>query len=273
MNTKQLRLQREVVAVEAFAVSDVAGLLKKIFPVVTENFGSFVGMFDTPAEVAALSPSHRKMSTDVVKHQYIDMADLTAYKPPGLSTNYLVYLEALEPAVEHVIQTLGKLAPEFTLLLSRLINQEDYQRSSIFNEAEFKKIEKKREDILKMIGNNFKKGATDVKTTVGNVVSRNADWNLVFNKLEMLNTGIAKVDRKNIARTVKDISDLMDALKTKISNGEMKSVSPEIVRYISEGAYQLASEIELYSVIHYRLLELSGTVNQTVDHFITSTKH
>ena len=271
MNT-QLKLQRQVIGFEAYSVASVSDLLKRTFPSMVEGLSGFIGLFDKPEAAIQLTTKQSEMLKELPKHSYIDIADLTAWKPPGLDTNLLHYLEPLETGAHHVTAVIADLAPKYTMLISRLINQDDFQRDTRQIEQEFKGVEKTREDIVSDIGKNFKKGATDVKCTIGDVVQRNGDWKLVFEKLETVNTIINKIDRSQLSKAIKEIVELLETLKQKIERGGMDKVSPEIIRGISEGTYQLAATIEFYSVLHYRLLELSGTTNQTIENFLKSTK-
>ena len=191
----QLYLQREVVAVEAYSTPDVGQLLKNVFPAITAGFANFTGLFDSAAEVPQLSADQRAVLKELPKHTYLDLSVLTAYKPAGLRAVYLTYIDALEIAVNHVSETFERLAPEYTLLLSRLLNQNDYQMQTQNIEMKFRGVEKQRTETMKDIGNCFNKGATDVTTTVGDVVSRNTDWKMVFDRLEAMNMKISKINR------------------------------------------------------------------------------
>ena len=271
MNT-QLKLQRQVIGFEAYSVASVSDLLKKTFPSMVEGLSGFVGMFDKPEAAIQLTSKQNEMLRELPKHSYIDIADLTAWKPPGLDNTLLQYLKPLKDSSHEVSGILKNLMPKYTMLISRLINQDDFQRDTRMIESEFKEVEETREDLLAMIGKNFKKGATDVKCTIGDLVQRNSDWKLVFEELEECNGIINKINRSELAKSIKEIVQLLETLKTKVERGGMDKVSPEIIRGISEGTYQLAATIEFYSTIHYRLLELSGTTTQTIENFLKSTQ-
>ncbi len=270
MNT-QLKLQRQVIGFEAYSTASVSDLLKRTFPSMVEGLSGFIGLFDKQEAAIQLTTKQTEMLKELPKHSYIDIADLTAWKPPGLDTNLLQYLKPLKDGAHEVTGILKNIMPKYTMLISRLINQDDFQRDTRQIEQEFKEVEETREGLLSMIGKNFKRGATDVKCTLGDLVQRNGDWKLVFEELEEANTLINKIDRSQLSKSIKEIVELLETLKTKIERGGMDKVSPEIIRGISEGTFQLAATIEFYSVLHYRLLELSGTTNQTIENFLKST--
>ncbi len=263
-----LVLAHELLALEAYVSSDLGNLFSRTFPAIADGFSHFANMFDKDEKSAALSPTQRDMLKDLTKHKYLDVAELTAFCPEGLDTNLNTYTKALAAAVDHCSLTYNKLSPEYVLILSRLINQSDYQLDTRETEKIFMGTQKVREEKMKDIGNCFKKGSTVSKCTLETLVQRNSDWHEVFTRTEAINTVINKIDRRQLAKSIKEITSLMDMIKTKMERGELKHISPAVVRGISEGAYQLASEIEMYAAVHYRVMELNGTLNQTVEHYL-----
>lgn len=266
----QLRLQREYVALEAFKISDVSSVLKKIFPAVTESITGFVGRFTNDQPAMSLASEQSYMLREIPKHTYVDLMDLTAYKPQGLEVDLVEYVDNLEVAVSHATETFHKLLPEFTLMLSRLISQEDYQMNSASMVKQYKDLDKQREIMNKDIGGCFKKGSTEAQTTYGKLVKRNADWKEIFERVEKMTIAMNGVDRKVLNKKVEETVELLSVLANKIERGELAKISPQLVEGISEGAYQLGSELEFFSVTYYRLMELTGTMNKTIAHFKTA---
>lgn len=264
---KQLIHQREVVALEAFAISDVAGLLKRVFPSVTEGITSFVGRFSPNEPGVSLTSDQSFLLRELPKHNYLDVADLTAYKPAGLAVPLIDYVEALKPAAERAAETFHKYLPGYTMILSRLINDESFQLASSDLTRDFANLEKEREKLYKNIGDCFKKGDTGTTTTYEKLVKRNGDWKEVIAFTEHMTNTMNKVDRKLLNKKIEETVELLSVLAAKIERGELQKVSPQVVKALSEGAYQLGAELEFFSVVYYRLMELTGTMNQTMEHF------
>lgn len=263
----------EVVALEAYVSSDVGALFGRVFPAIHDGFSAFVNMFDQPEKAAALTPGQRDMVKSLAGQKYLDVADLTAFCPEGLDTTLVAYTKALEQAVDHCSKTYHKLSPEYITILSRLINQHDYRLDTKETEKIFVGTQKVREDLMEGVGKCFKKGSTKSKTTLEDLVQRNSDWHEVFTRMDAINTVINKIDRRQLGKSIKEITALLDMVKSKMERGDLKDISPAVIRGISEGAYQLAAEIEMYAAVHYRVLELNGTINATVDHYLKATKH
>ncbi|EKD22668.1 MAG: hypothetical protein ACD_84C00015G0001 [uncultured bacterium] len=59
----------------------------------------------------------------------------------------------------------------------------------------------------------------------------------------------------------------------KIKRNEFDGMSPEIIRNLSDGAFQVASELEFYSVMHYRVTAYANAVTRTAEHFEKTMKH
>ena len=60
---------------------------------------------------------------------------------------------------------------------------------------------------------------------------------------------------------------LTTKLIDKINRGQMKGVSPEVVKNLSEGVYEVAKEMEFFSATYYRVMSLNESLNRTVTHF------
>lgn len=270
--TNTFRLTHEYVALESFADPNTGSIFGKAFPVIREGFSKFVGMFDEQEKAPALTSEQRDMVKSLTKQKYLDVADLTAYCPEGLDVDLVTYTKFLEQAVDHVSLTYNKLSPEYVMILGRLINQPDYKLDSRETETIFKGVQKNREEKMHDVGKCFKKGSTKAVTTLGDLVQRNNDWQEVFQRTEAINIVIGKIDRRKLAKSIKEITDMMDMIKSKMERGELENISPQVVRGISEGAFQLASEIEMYAAVHYRVMELNGTLNATVAHYNKSMK-
>jgi hypothetical protein len=176
-------------------------------------------------------------------------------------------VEVLKPAVERAADVFHRYLPDYTMIISRLINDHSFQMSSSDLQRGFSGLEKEREKLYENIGKCFKKGDTGTTTTYGNLVQRNGDWKEVIGLIEHMNNSLAKVDRKVLNKKIEETVELLSVLADKIERGELEKVSPQVVKAISEGAYQLGSELEFFSVVYYRMMELTGTVNQTLEHF------
>ena len=58
---------------------------------------------------------------------------------------------------------------------------------------------------------------------------------------------------------------MLDLIEKKISRQELEGVTPQIVTELSEGAYQMASQLEMYSTVWYKVQNFVTAVNYSTE--------
>lgn len=264
--SKQLRIYRDSVAMEAINTADVTAYFKGIFPAVAESFQSFVHNIRPSDQALALAPSHRDFLKAIPRHAYTDVAALTAFQPEGLAVPYLEYAEVMLQAAEHCNAIMDTLNP-YSVYLAQLITNPEMKLSTNSNDKEFKLLEQDRDKLNRELGACYKKGSTKAETSYGAVIQRNADWPDIFARLEAITRNINGVDRKVLLKKIGECSDHLEVIIKKINGGEMEGVANQTVMNLSNGAYQIASELEFFSVVYYKSEVLLASVQKTLDHF------
>ena len=258
--TTLLENQRKVVALEAFALQDIAGLLRRAFPAIRKGFED-IGSLISPAErPVAFSADQKKFLELLAGQNYVTLSPLPAGVPQGLKVPYLVYAEVLSEAVSHAAQILDELS-RYTLFLGRLVTNHDFQYSADYNPGYYGQLQRQRDDDNQKLGQCFQTGSTRTERTYADVVSRNADWKAVFEVANRLATEINHVDRTIIMKKIGEAVHLLDVIEKKIARNELEDVSPGIVTELSEGAYQMASQLEMYSTVWYKVQTFVTAVN------------
>lgn len=258
-----LRLTNEMIAMEAFSVSDLSGLLKRAFPQMVDDLKSFIGIASPLQEAIQLTPQARAFVNDVVKkHSYVDTAPLAAWVPEGMTCTYLEYLPVLQASVDHAEKIVNEtLIPYCTFLARVLTNKEDQLSTQAYNYAGLDKI---RDGLQAENAKCFKHGSSQAQVSMSDVVKRNNDWETVLHTSNALLDKMNKVDRKALNKKIEESTDLLDKLIRKIKHDDLTAVSPQVVETLSNGAYQVGKELEFFSVTYYRTLSFVEAVNKTV---------
>lgn len=265
-----LRIETSRVSLESFSGADVKQLLTNTFPSIVSNVKEFFAGF-TPANAnnpaIILSFNEAAFIKEVSTHSYLDIAPLAAFVPEGLDVTYSKYSEELMPAVAHASKILSGVMTSYSTFLSQLISNSDLKLSTQSFEKIYTELTKEREKLNVEIGKCFKRGSTKAEVTIGDVVDRNADWHNVINSADVMLKLINGVDRKALNKKINECSDLLDVILAKMNRNEFEGMSPEIIRNLSDGAYQVASELEFYSVTFYKVMAYSASISNTVEHF------
>ncbi len=271
MSLKQLEIHRDIVALEAFSVDNVTGLLKDVFPATKNAFEDFIGSFRRDVAVVALAPNHSQFEKEVSKHTYMDIKELRAFTPEGLSVDFREYADYLLAAAKHSANVL-QLVADFNVYLAQLISNNDLRLSTDDKAGRMSAIEEDRQLLLKDIGGCFDKGSTRTETTISKVIDRNADWQDIFNICEDMTKLITSVDRNKLNRAVDTCVEMVSTLERKIKASEMEGVSSNVVNNLATGTYQVAAELEFYATNFYRIEAFIGSINRTIEHFQTVMK-
>jgi|SRR6185312_4360652 len=260
---RQLKHARDLVALEAYVVSDLSGLIQRIFPSVKGGLDGFKGMFSQEPAVA-LTGNEKSFLNTVEKRSYPNMMPLTAFVPEGLKVTYLEYSAALYPGVEHARGSVAVI-DEFAVFLAMLVSN----RSSILETATRKKqyaeLMLQRERVNKDIQACFN-DTTRTTVKVEDVVKRNADWKPALEAANGLTKSINLIERSHLSKKVNECSELLDRISRLVNENYFDKVSPEVLLDLSDGAYQVAAELEFYSIMYYRVQAYAHAVSRTMEH-------
>jgi hypothetical protein len=260
-------IQSTRISMEAFYGANIKELLSGSFsPLVTE-VKSFLHSFmpDTQGIVSTTKVSDFIRSIN--KHPYLDITPLAAFVPEGLDTTYLEYLESLMKNAAHASTVLNDVLSPYSVFLSQIVNNKDAILETTTFSNMYKSLEKERSSLYENIGKCFKYGSTKTEVTLGDVIKRNSDWEHVFNNVTSITKLINSVDRNILNKKIKECSDLLDIIIAKIKRNELNNATPEVVRNLSDGAYQVASELEFFSVTYYKIIALVTSIDRTTEHF------
>lgn len=266
MNTQFKRL-RDQVALEAYAVSDLSGLVSRIIPSVADNLASFKGMF-VQAPMVSLS-GEKDFLKSLDKRTYPSLMPLTAYVPEGMKKTYVEYAEKLFAAVNHVAVA-PSIIDEYATFLSMLVSNKDAILETATRKRAWEALYKKREEANHALQSCFDSSTTTTRK-IEDVIKRNADWKPLTDLINEMNVGIARIERSHLNKQVENCSDLIERIRKLIDQGHFEKSSPETIMDLADGAYQVASELEFYAVVFYRVQGLTQAVERTFEHVKKAT--
>jgi hypothetical protein len=265
-----LRVRRDLVALEVFSIADVTGLLGKVFPTIQAEFNGFVGKFASTGqdENIKFTTKERDFLKEIATRPYMDIESLHAHVPEGLAVPYLQYLDSLELAVRHASAVMEDVLAPYSVFLAQLVTNTEQKFDSKRIDQTYPNLAKERDSFNKSLGGCFTPGSNKAMVKYGDVVNRNADWREVFRRSEQIVTMINKVDRRALDKKIVECTKLLDVIMAKIGRDEFEGVNPQVVSNLAEGAYQVASELEFYSVTHYKTEALAAAIGRTVAHVL-----
>lgn len=263
-----LQIQRDIVAQEGFLDmgANVGALVAKVFPTVAGAFANFVAGFSTSQPAVAVSSKQKDFLAKLKIFSYIDLMDMMVFTPEGMNparATYLDYGMALSGAVDYALNV-EKTLNDYTTYLSKLIMNVDQKKSSQNSQRVFKEMEKSRAKINATLATYYTPGSFATETHYKEMIKRHADWEPVFDLCNKLAIAVESIPRTQLLNKVAETSKLMDKIIAMIAKKEIEGMSPEALQELSDGAFQVASELEFFSAMHYRTIAFVEAVNRTV---------
>lgn len=252
------------------AMEGISEILKNSLPGIINGFNGFLNAIKPSAKLLSFSFKRPTLVERVEKVAYVNLAQLPIPVPQGLMVPYLDYISILETAVERAEKVDG-LINAFTTTVAQLITNPDLQKDTRSHTSFYRDLQNSRDTTYATIGacfsNNYK-----AKQPYGTMIRRNAEWNDIINRSNDLIDRMNKIDRKGLINKSKQLGSMLKKVKESSKYGGFDSASPETIKLLADGSYQMASELEYYAVIYYRVQALTATIDQCGEFIIKATK-
>ena len=262
-----MRIQVAQVGMEAFAGANIAKLMTDTLPSLVTDVKMFFGRFNPNELGITLKINEREFIKEINKHSYLDISPLAAFVPEGLDVPYLQYTIVLEGAAMHISNILTGVMNSYSVFLGQLISNPDAALSTVSFNKDHESLEKSRLQLNMELGACFKNGSTKTEVSIKDVVDRNSDWAEVIKSANTIMELVNSVNRNVLNKKINECSEYLDIILEKIKRDELKNLSPEGIKNLSLGAYNIASELEFYSAIYYKALAYITSIEQTTEHF------
>lgn len=252
------------VSMEGEHLVNFAETLRGVVPTLVDTTKSFLSRFtgkDSPLTaiekpVTLNYNEFRKFVSLMEDQRYMSITNLRWFVPEGFEGKILDYVETLLPCAGHAESVISAVLNPYAQFLSRIVTSKNATMNTSRDLGFLAKRDVERELLQNDIAKFFKHGSTGAKSTIGDVISRNADWKPFFNDLGALREASDALKPEVVQAQVKDVMHLLDALKTAVHNGELDNSSASTLKNLSEGTLSAAKEVEFYSITMFRIFTL-----------------
>lgn len=260
------------IAMEAGILSNMVNSIKNIFPDLINTLrSSFSHTENLPTIEIKLTSDQKFLVKEINQFKYIDIAELSTQVPEGFVGNYIDYSKELIKIIDAISDVNGKVLQPYSIYLSTFLTNKDAKYNTKDQTRLYNNLKNAREHHIKSLGHYFKDSSNISYAKIGQVVKRNSDFQTVYNETGIIAKKIYSINLKTLNENVKRCLDMLDMIIVKIQKGEIEHVSPEVTQNLAFGAYEVAREIEFFSVIYFKVLALTTSVDATtvkVNNFI-----
>lgn len=216
------------------------------------------------ADIKNLGAPEQQFLSLVESHSFAEIRQLRAHVPEGFNGNYLEYSAELARITSQLVNVGASVLQPYTVFLASLMGTSDLSKLANDNKHITQALDSQRKADEKALSAFFKTGRKDAELTIGEVMHRNADWPAVLINLKKSVDAVNQVDRKQLAQLIAQAKDYLDIIHQRLATGKMNKITAQTAQALADGAYQVASQLEFYSIVHFRTLVFSQAVKDTV---------
>ncbi len=259
------QLSMEGYAQESF-IGDFSKYVSNIFNAFrhTSDFLEVKGFSKYP-EQNNLSKENKAFIGTVNSVPFAELMKLSATVPEGMICKYVEILQPLLETSEYLKGIQAHVVQPYSLYLASFLSNENTSLSTESKAFEYSKLEQARDRRIAQFTPLYNPDSYVTQTTVGRVVDRNADWYLVLGMQKAIITNLEAINRKAIKKEVDNCVDYLALIADNIKRNKTKTRA-EAAERLSLGAYQVAKEMEYFSISYYRALGLNSAIEDTVKH-------
>jgi hypothetical protein len=263
-----LKHARDNLALEAFSLSTTLSSLKGFMPNIIRGFASNKAALELPPIV--LKKDQFKFLKVVDQFAYAELMDLKAFRPEGVKVKYLQYLAVLTPITTYLQGIQKNVTSPYLLFLAQVVSDRKAALSTRSQDDEYRKLEATRTQSIAALAALYEPDSYESKTTVSQVVDRNADWKPVFIQCNQALESLKAVNLETLKNQMTQCSDYLEIIHGLLQSGALEGASPEVAKHLANGAYNIALEFEFFATTYYRAMALSGSIENTTQHILSA---
>lgn len=246
------------------AVSKVAGRLRELMPTIKNNFAASqeVGQIE---DLKLFTKDEQKFLKILEHASFAEVRQLRADTPEGFVGSFPAYAGVLHSAANNLTNLAAEVLNPYTVFLGQLISSRDAALATDDKKNVYLKMKKEREDGYSAIAHFFPAKNAQGNQRIGQVIGRNGDWPTVFKLMGEAVEKINAVNREQLAQLIALAEDYLGIIHDMLVQGKLDGVTPETSRALADGAYQVASQIEYYALVHFKTLAFTNAVKGTVE--------
>lgn len=266
MNIKNVTLEdlkyyRDVIAVEAFSISNLFSRVAETFSEMKNRFTTFTsGLLDMMASNAAPEAVGEAKSL-LDAFSYADTRNAVVSVPEGFKGDFLGYSEVLLEAAELFVRVRKESLASFASWLANcLANPETLNETMIY--GKFKALEKEL-SVFKTSSSKYYSKGFKAKTKFGDIIRSHSNWYSAINNIHAAVSAQGKSEIEEVKQLVENIDNSLDTLIKRISSGDERyTTSPEVRTAIADHCYAVAQQVELYGIYQSYLLSATSLIKQ-----------
>lgn len=218
------------------------------------ELGKVFSFSDLKSKLHSTFFTARPIPEDVLRKLFVPI-------PEGFIGNYDSYQNSLFSCIEYYEDVTVPMLREFYVTVAAFVTNKDRKLSIKDDVSKYKKTENERSKIIKEVSAHFNKGITG-RALFHEVFNDFTEFKKVCNDNNTLIKRLDHIDLKRVASQVKKIVDTLDIAIKSAQNGDYDKASNEALMNLATGTYELAQQVEFFSVTAYRIKALTFAISE-----------
>lgn len=261
---KELKVQRDIIALEAFGSTNPTSLLSNFFPNIGKKLKEFAQSFVFNKEYVKLNSSQKEFLKKLGEINYLDVSEFAVMDDIGINTNLNNFTATLELLTDKLKKVESDVLVPYSNYIASIISSDQHKFDTKNNFSQYENFSKDVDTYFKELNSQISAKLV-TKRKLKDLIQRNADWKSILGSINASMENLNSVNRTNVEKKISEISSYVDIIIGRIKSKEMQGVSPQVVRSLAEGAYQCASLLEIYSATYYHLLVATKMSNDFME--------
>jgi hypothetical protein len=243
--------------------SDFTKKLKDLMPSIIRGFAPSKEIATLP-KIENISKEQTQFLKILKDIPYTELRERPAQTPEAMRVSYLEFLQVLLPVTRYIKDIEARVIRPYVFFLAQMVSDTKGALTTNSYKKEYAALIQNRDKAYSDFSPLYTPSSTDSARQVKDVVQRNSDWSLVLPQLNECVNNMQAIDLESIKSQVQQCSDYLDILHAYLQENKLQATSLEAAQALSEGAWQVAQELQFMSTTHYRVLALNGCVENTI---------
>ncbi len=259
----KIHLASRTISLEAMTTEQVLTASVERLPEFITDVKNFLGdLFTFDGTGLTTVGANRDLIKTVSSFQYKDLEEVNVICPPGLKVDFLTYHDTLAQfAFGQMEQLVPQVLKPFNTWLAIVLTNpallQNFRSDNSIKDLHLYDAEA----LIKRIDDCFDKKDSEVVVPFTKAYRNTTEFATVNGKIDDLLKQVIQVDQNEVGVIVKEISSRLELLMERMGQpGNDYRASGTTVKSISEIAYIIARECEMFSVFRYQVQAFATSI-------------
>lgn len=247
------------ISLEASVVANAAQTLKSFFPSVLARFKEVAVIINVsdcgikPIEVK-YSKDQKKVIQALQDTPYTDLIRFPIQVPERLNVKFVDAIPVYSDMIDHMHETMTKTVKDFRVYIGSVLTNKDSKISLKDNKGLYKKIEETRTELEQRIAKMYSDRNDRAIRHFDEMFSRNSEVEKLYAAAEQFKKRVDAFDLNSLKDQTSMCVVILEDIINQIDSGKIETLSPEACVNLSAGVFEIAKEVEFFSLNYFRLL-------------------